>query len=44
LEGALARLGPDRDALLTLAQCYDKLGRLQAADDARKRAAEARPK
>jgi len=44
LDAALSRLGPDREALSALADCYEKLGRPQAATDARKRAAEARPK
>ena len=39
LETALARLGPDRAALATLARCYDALRRPREADEARRRAA-----
>ena len=44
LEDALARLGPDREALLALAECHEKFGRPRDAADARRRAAEVRPK
>jgi predicted Zn-dependent protease len=39
LETALARLGPDRVALVTLARCYDALRRPREADEARRRSA-----
>ena len=44
LEDALARLGPDREALRTLAECHEKLGRPRDAADARRRAEEIRSK
>ncbi len=42
LEAAVQRLGPDREALRTLAECYDKLGRADLAADARRRADQTR--
>ncbi|HEX3148832.1 MAG TPA: tetratricopeptide repeat protein [Gemmataceae bacterium] len=39
LEGALDRLGPDREMLIVLAECYDKLGAKQKSLDMRNRAA-----